>query len=1531
MNNTNDAEITGGSNVTAANSVTLSSGDNPTIEAIAGGIAGSGKAAVGAAIATNTIGDKTESSIDGSTVTSGTVYLGAISTATIESLTIGGAGSGTFSLGGAVGLDTIDDTTESYITGGATVTASQGLSLTATDTPSITAGAGALDGSGTAAISAGIATNDIGDMVKAYIDGGSMIMTGSLTETATETATLEAASLGAAGGGSVAIAGGVGINDITDDVDAHIAGGTTVLSTGDISLTAQDTSSNSSITGQASVAGATGIGAAVSYNEIANTITAYISSSNASSTGGSVYINATSTPTIDTSYAGVSGGLAGIAGSVAVNVLQSGVTAYIVGSIVNAFANILVSAQSTDILQVIAGTLAVGTAGIGGTVVVNTIDNTTLAYLDGSTVAAAGQGPSFSLDYTDPGSGSQNSESFNGLAVVASSTESPNTNGDDASVFAVNIALGIAGIGGVVVVTSLSDTTEAYIASSHINSSAKEKGGVFVQANSNDYMKIIPGSASGGFVGVGGSVARTDDTSQTSAFISSSNGTGSDPYPTQPSVVFGSSVSVSAVTSEQFEVDVVGSNGGVIAVAGSVGVTTLGTSTLAFVRDSSIISQGEVAVAANDNAEIDPSIGALAGSAIGVAGSVSVNTIENTVLAQVFGGDLTAAGAISVTAISSEAIDPYTGTLSAAAIALAGAVSVDTIQTTTEADIENGTSRSILDADGGPQSGGVTVSANDTANLSAHTGSVSVGAIGAGVSIDVGAIRNRTVAQVGPQTQIISTAGVSVTATSNRSIASGVVSFTGGAAALSGAVSVISLGASTDPTALNQFDLQSGSTDLLQQTDQNIATPGLTSAINYQTTGTATAALQAGTAVYDLGQPTIDADLTAAAAADRVTGAFIDPAADAAQAASISASGPINVTATNTYNVQQTTGDANLGLAAFGAAIGVANVQNNTQAMVGSYADLASAGAITVQATDQDSQPTQITGTAGEARLVTQASNLAILNFTSNTTAEVDNNAVIQGEGDTAVTVAASQEGNAQVHAQGLAAGGVVAVSGANAAANVTANVSAQVGDQAIVGTTLDPVSSLSVTTATTNIVSASALAGSGGPGAGGSGQSNADLDLAGTASIGASNVQSTGAVAVQTTSNESVNSISSEVSPGIVLGAGSSNSLATIVGSQSAEVASGANIAAASLAVSAQSTDLAGTSAKAFGTGVVTGAATGANSVINVDTQADIGAATIVLSAGATETATSNDTTFADSGKLPAVGSANFGLLAYGSATSTATVRSTTQADIVGATITAGGAVIVSSTGTASTNANAYGLPIGLVYDGLENAATATTTPEIDAWISGSTVDSGGNEGVTADAETTAAANVFAGSIGLITAGLSHSTATDSPSLSAYVGAGSMINAAGTISIQGMHNVGPGTGAKAIADSPAAGVAGEDGADPTATSDAIVDVYVSPGGLLDAAGNITLARIRIMLQHPWQARFSGRSGSRNQQPDHNDRWPDHGKHERVHHRRRRGYHFGTKHESGHRHRSFGQRHPGGRNRNQYADHGHARDRGVDW
>src|SRR5208283_3880507 len=110
---------------------------------------------------------------------------------------------------------------------------------------------------------------------------------GSVTASANETAAIEAASLGVSGSASVAVSGGVGVNEIHNTSDAHIAGGATVTSSGNISFTAQDSSDNSSLAGQAA-GSLVGIGGAVSYNVIGDHVRAYIQNATVLSTGGAV-------------------------------------------------------------------------------------------------------------------------------------------------------------------------------------------------------------------------------------------------------------------------------------------------------------------------------------------------------------------------------------------------------------------------------------------------------------------------------------------------------------------------------------------------------------------------------------------------------------------------------------------------------------------------------------------------------------------------------------------------------------------------------------------------------------------------------------------------------------------------------------------------------------------------------------------------------------------------------------------------------------------------------------------------------------------------------------------------------------------------------------------------------------------------------------------------------------------------------------------------------------------------------------------
>ena len=795
--------------------------------------------------------------------------------------------------------------------------------------------------------------------------------------------------------------------------------------------------------------------------------------------------------------------------------------------------------------------------------------------------------------------------------------------------------------------------------------------------------------------------------------------------------------------------------------------------------------------------------------------------------AEVIGGQLNAVGALTVSATSNESLTPFAGAATIGAIALAGAVAVDTINTTTQAVVENGVGPSLINQDPRFLAGGtfvpssaqtVSITASDTALLSGRTGSVSVGGVGAGAAVDVGAIRNRTVAEVGAQTQIAAVGNVSITTQANRTIDSVVVAFSGGATALSGAVSVLSLGASTDGTAANQFNASSGGTNLMQQADQSMNTPDLTNDINYQPGGTAANASQAGQDVNSLGEPTVDSAVTAAVGGDRITGAFLDNADSVADAASITSGGTITINSKNLYAVQQTTGDGNLGLNAPGAAVSVTSIQNNTQAYVGNYGRLQAGGAISIQATDQDSQPVQVTGIAGAAGLYAAQGNVAILNLTSNTTAQLNNNAAILAAG--AVTIAANQQSSETVQGLGYQ-GGLVAIGAVLTSANVTANVTAAVADGASLGSPVGKIGSLSVTATTSNTVNASTRVGTGGEGAGSSGQATATITLGGTADIGAASVYATGAVTVSGTSTQSVTATSNEVSPGIVAGLGGSTPTANIGGSFAAGVANGATLSASSLTVSAQSTDTAATDAQAFGTGLVTLAAADAEADVNVDTEAYVGAANITLSGGASVTATSKDTVTANSGKLPQNllqlvfgSSGNFGAVASGTVIAKATIESKTKAHVDNANINSGGTVALSATATDQTTATTFCLTVGAIFAGLTSNTTATETPEVDAYINGAAVQSGGDVDVTADAETSATTAVDSGSLGIVAVGPSHSTATDSPTVNAYIDTGSSINAGGKINVQGSHNTGAATGAKATADASSAGIAGYGGAE---------------------------------------------------------------------------------------------------------------------
>src|SRR5262245_14055907 len=325
-------------------------------------------------------------------------------------------------------------------------------------------------------------------------------------------------------------------------------------------------------------------------------------------------------------------------------------------------------------------------------------------------------------------------------------------------------------------------------------------------------MIIIAGGVAVGSVGAGATVDRSQITSTTRAFITNEDQIGNGAN--AASHVFGTGVEVSTVSREKIDEIIVGFAAGAGAIAGTVSVADVKATSEAFVDNSEVNSKGSLKVLGDDTAQISPSIGTFTGGALGIGAAVSVNTIKTTVRAQALGATLNATGTMTISADSDEKISPLVGTGSLGAIALAGAVTVDTIETTTEAFTKTDVVPTLINQNPKFQKGGayapgtgqsVTIKADDTANITGNTGTVAGGGAGFGASIDIGAIRNRTVAQAGTKTKIDAVGNVSVTAHADRDMTSNVVAFTGGLVGLSGAVSVLTLGGDIAADAMNEF------------------------------------------------------------------------------------------------------------------------------------------------------------------------------------------------------------------------------------------------------------------------------------------------------------------------------------------------------------------------------------------------------------------------------------------------------------------------------------------------------------------------------------------------------------------------------------------------------------------------------------------------------------------------------------------------------------------------------------------------------
>jgi hypothetical protein len=784
--NTTEAYIKG-SPVTASNHIMLSADNASVLVGAAGSVQGAKGGALGAAVTVNTIVDTVSTRVedDSNLNAGGNVSLGSQKTTVLASLAVSGQLAETFTAGASVAVNTIVNKTEAVVTGSTINTANGDVSLSARDTSVIGSLVGSVSGSRGASIGAAVAVNTIANDILAYAEESDLVAGRDLLLSAKNLTVIGVAVNTVANRTEAYISGGA---TLTPTISA---GNDTAINASDQSVIVA-VAGGLSIGVTESGGGGGSVGVSVAVTNTHNTTQAFISGSVVNA-NGTVELDANSSSLIvSVSVAGSlgvvtgGGGVVGAgAGAVSVNSIDNTIESYISenSEITTETGSVLLTATDNSDIIAIGGALslgfAIGGAGgggltVGASVAVNQIANTVQSYIAGSTIlagdgvalhaastsdiisvtiagAAGGAGgSSVGLMFSGAGSGSDNrvdntiksyiSDFTNADQTITRSTVETSNHGmvsltalDNSGILAVAGSLSFSltggGVGGVTVTVGASaannwitNTVQSYIKNSTVGTSAYPAGDVLLSASSNSSILSITVAGAGG--GAGGGVG---------GIVGSGAGSGSGNYVRN------------IVESKIFD--------GSMVTAGN---------------------SGEVFLAAHDNTDIKAIAGAISGAggggAIGavigtVGASVAVNDIENSVRSFISGSTVTSDASIDLQAISNSHILSVTvagagggggGAIGAVVLSGAGSGSGNKVHNTVEAfitdDIPNGKS-SVMATDGGE----VALAAVDNAEITAIAGALSPagggGAIGAvivtaGASAASNTISNDTLAYI---------------------------------------------------------------------------------------------------------------------------------------------------------------------------------------------------------------------------------------------------------------------------------------------------------------------------------------------------------------------------------------------------------------------------------------------------------------------------------------------------------------------------------------------------------------------------------------------------------------------------------------------------------------------------------------------------------------------------------------------------------------------------------------------------------------
>ncbi len=836
----------------AVPAVSITAEQTGETRSFAGAAAAGSTAGSGAGLGLNLMFGKAEAELilpaNATTTVGGNVTVRASQTGDVSTFAAAGGASGSVGGAGSITLNVMnrqaDATIASTLAGGRAtlLMAGHNLTLGVRQQGVIESGAGALGIGGTAGVGGAIAVNILSDdadvtLSDIWVDtraGADLAGAGSVELSADQQQTLAANAAALGGGSGGAFAGSFAVNVADGAVGTTLRDSTVLANT--ISATAKVLPDQSANAGAVAVGNASAVGLAIGTNVARQTVRTDIDGSYLQAQGPIILTAIAEGFMSGAGVAGAADGVAGITGTGignsalnTVEVLVRDTTAPVLGAVregsqIITAGSVLLAADAATIIRLKGGSeddpglnisfAGGGAAGVGASATVNTLRNNARTAVSGNT------------RITGLGHTGVIRDGVERYGVVIDATAR-----SIISMLTANGAVGgFAGVAALMSLNLIEDKAQVQLGTGERNAQ------VWINA---------PATGLAGLFGIDTANARQDvritaTTSAIATILTANVAAGGNAGGAGSGTLV--SRSLAGVEAREVRIDAVrditldarastdltavtfGLAGGYAGAAANAGVSIMGAQALVDVDGATITAGRDLTLESNIDSESTVVVGAAAGGAVGASGGVQVTVFDSLSRVSVgraeslLDSNLNAGRRMSLRAVNFQELDgkAVSGAAGGATLALALNVGVVTSNTLVEIGA-NETLRS---------DGDLFLRASGFVTITGMAGSLGVGSLGGGASLDYARFAGTTRIIVGDGTRIVADPGtarlsdptrsgesLTIEAFSARRVTSSVVALGGAAFAVNAALGVIDMGGRAEDADGNRDILLNGAQD----------------------------------------------------------------------------------------------------------------------------------------------------------------------------------------------------------------------------------------------------------------------------------------------------------------------------------------------------------------------------------------------------------------------------------------------------------------------------------------------------------------------------------------------------------------------------------------------------------------------------------------------------------------------------------------------------------------------------------------------